>query len=143
MADEHALQDPGVYDLSVELVAVAGRLVALCAAKGLHITREEVLDSVLTALEDEQTATTERVISLAEARQARGLPALARPIETPASESVQRLDVTFAFEGDRAVEVARMAEQLHGEVSEAACKRVLTSAAERGLSSLKRELNGG
>jgi hypothetical protein len=142
MADERALQDPGVYDLSVELVAVAGRLVALCAAKGLKVTREEVLDSVLTAMEDEQTATTDRVISLAEARRARGLPSLARPIESSASESVQRLDVTFAFEGSRAVEVARMAEQLHGEVSEAACKRILTAAAERGLSSLKRELNG-
>jgi hypothetical protein len=142
MADERALGDPGVYDLSVELVAVAGRLVALCAAKGLKVTREEVLDSVLTAVEDEQTTTRDRVISLAEARKARGLPAHARPMESQASENVQRLDVTFAFEGPRAVEVARMAEQLHGEVSEAACKRILTAAAERGLSSLKRELSG-
>ena len=142
MADERALRDPGVYDLSVELVAVAGRLVALCAAKGLRVTREEVIDSVLEALEEQQAATTDRVISLAEARRARGLPALARAMETPASESVQQLDVTFSFEGDRAVEVARMAEQLHGEVSEAACKRIVTAAAERGLSSLKRELNG-
>ncbi len=142
MADERALRDPGVYDLSVELVAVAGRLVALCAAKGLQVTREEVIDSVLEATLEQQTATADRVISLAEARRARGLPALARAIETPASESVQQLDVTFSFEGDRAVEVARMAEQLHGEVSEAACKRILTAAAERGLSSIKRELNG-
>ena len=142
MADERALRDPGVYDLSVELVAVAGRLVALCAAKGLRVTREEVIDNVLDAIEDQQSTAADHVISLAEARRARGLPALARAIETPASESVQQLDVTFTFEGDRAVEVARMAEQLHGEVSEAACKRILTAAAERGLSSLKRELSG-
>jgi hypothetical protein len=68
------------------------------------------------------------------------LPALARPITTAASEDVERLDVVFTFEGDRAVEVARMAEQLHGEVSEAACTRILTAAAERGLFSLRREL---
>jgi hypothetical protein len=142
MADERALDDPGIYDLSIELVAVAGRLVALCAAKGLQITREEVVGSVLTALEDDQDATPEGVVSLAKARRKRGLPALARPIDTVASEEVESLEVAFSFEGERATEVARIAQQLHGEVSEATCKRVLTSAAERGLSSIKRELAG-
>ena len=142
MADEHALDDPGIYDLSVELVAVAGRLVTLCAAKGLALSHDEVVGSVLKALADEQDAAPDGVVSLAKARRARGLPALARPIETAASQDVERLEVSFSFEGERATEVARMAEQLHGEVSETTCKRVLTSAAERGLSSLRRELGG-
>jgi hypothetical protein len=81
-------------------------------------------------------------VSLAQVRRARGLPALARPIATEASDEVERLDVAFTFEGDRATEVARMAEQLHGEVTETSCTRILTSAAERGLSSLRRELGG-
>src|SRR5258706_9610504 len=106
MADEHALDDPGIYDLSVELVAVAGRLVALCAAKGLALSHDEVVGSVLKALEDDQDAAPDGVVSLAKARRARGLPELARPIETSASEDVERLEVSFSFEGERATEVA-------------------------------------
>src|SRR5688500_15131334 len=99
MADERALNDPVIYDLSVELAAVAGRLVAVCASKGVEITREEVIESALEAMADEHAAAPEGVISLAQARRARGLPALARPIPTEASEEIERLAVEFTFEG--------------------------------------------
>jgi hypothetical protein len=55
------------------------------------------------------------VASLAKARRARGLPALARPVEP--REPVARVEVSYAFHGDKAAEVGRLALQLYGEQS--------------------------
>jgi len=140
MGNEAAPSDPLIYDLSVELAAVAGRLVTAYAAKGLEITRDEVVASVLDALERDRLGVPDGVASLGKARVARGLPAMARPVQTEASESLECLNIAFTFEGARATEIGRMAMQLYGDVSPSTCQRVVTSATERGIASLKREL---
>src|SRR5882672_5081384 len=113
-----ATQDSAIHDLSVELAVVAGRLVSLYAATGLQLTRAQIVESVLRAIEDAQTAAPDGVASLAKARRARGLPALARPIEP--AQPVATVEVNYVFHGRKAEELGRLALQLYGETTEAA-----------------------
>ena len=133
-------EDSEIDDLCIELAATAIRLAAKLRARGTEANAEEMIARVLRAVERDRQASPDGTVSLAKARVARGLPALGRPSDDAGVTDLERVDVEFSFHGERAKEIARIAQQLHGQGSVANSKRVLTAATDRGLASIKREL---